>query len=97
MNRIQYVSRLRLYWITRDVPQKRGVYRGEMRQTDTPYWFGEGVMFSTGKHSFQVGLLQYRVDSLASQLSKSDFFDQFTARQIRKWGDREAWTTKPHQ
>jgi hypothetical protein len=88
MNRIQYIQRLRVYWITRDVPSPRGLIKAEMRQTSEPYWFGRGWQYSTGKHTFQVGLLRYRVDSLGSQLSKSSFFDQFTAKQIREWGTR---------
>jgi hypothetical protein len=94
MNRIQYIERLGLYWITKDNGVKGTPWMQTdafMRQTDPPYWRGHGVQFRFGQLTFQVGLLTMRVDSLASQLSASEYFDQITAKQIRKWvNDEEA-------
>jgi hypothetical protein len=60
LNRIQYIERLRLYWITKDTGHK-GVpllAPSFMRQTQAPYWHGTGVEARFFKWTFQVGILR---------------------------------------
>lgn len=94
LNRIQYVERLRLYWITRDTGTKGQplVRRAFMRQVAEPYWRGEGIEIRLGKSlTFQVGLLTVRVDSLESQIGGRDALGvrNLPAKALRNWGMRD--------
>ena len=78
MNRIQYIERLRIYWITRDnaTDDTPFITRAFMRHTSPPYWRGKGVQFAVGKHTFQVGILtgkaKAKVMSLQEWLEDED-------------------------
>lgn len=88
MNRIQYVERLRLYWITRDdaTPTTPRLSRAFMRQTAPPFWRGRGVRVRFRKWTFQVGILELKVDSLESQVSNIGGWLPTDPKRLRKWG-----------
>jgi hypothetical protein len=91
MNRIQYFERLGVYWVTRNVPAPPGtpfVVRAFMRQTHAPYWRGEGLQFRFRKHTFQIGRLQHKVDSLEAQISRLGWLTTDTGT-LRHWGQDE--------
>lgn len=84
LNRIQFIERLRIYWLWRDVVDPGpAVARNTMRQTAAPYWRGEGWSIRIRNHTLQFGRLSYHVDSLESQIGNG-WYD-FTAKEIRKW------------
>jgi hypothetical protein len=70
LNRIQYVERLRLYWITKDnaAPGTRRITKAFMRQTSPPWHRGSGIQVRLGKYTFQVGVLQ-----ITDQVFDDDF------------------------
>jgi hypothetical protein len=85
MNKIQYLEILRLYWITRDTGEGQPLFaKATMRQTSAPYWRGKGVQVRVGKHTFQVGLLTMRVDSLESQISNIGWLET-EPKKLRQW------------
>lgn len=85
MNRIQYLETLRLYWITKDNGEGQPlIAKATMRTTSAPFWRGRGVQVRCGSHTFQVGLLTMRVDSLEAQISdKPNAFDRLTVKDFR--------------
>lgn len=87
LNRIQYIERLRLYWITRDTGSTEPfISKAFMRQTAAPFWRGHGVQIRLGKYVFQIGRLEYRVDSLASQISNNpNILAGVQPKELRKW------------
>ncbi len=87
MNRIQYVEKLRLYWITRDIGQDGEPFftsRAFMRQTSAPYWRGKGIQFRFRRWTFQVGKLHSKASSLEEQLSNLGWLDA-KPKEIRQW------------
>lgn len=85
MNRIQYVERLRLYWITRNNGTDEPVVsKAFMRQTSPPYWRGRGIQFRFRSFTFQVGVLTMRVNSLESQISRLGWLPAHP-KELRKW------------
>lgn len=85
MNRIQYLETLRLYWITKDNGEGQPLFaKATMRQTSAPFWRGRGYQVRFRKHTFQVGVLTMRVDSLEAQISnKPAVFEGFTGKHLR--------------
>lgn len=76
MNRIQYIERLHLYWVTRDTDPGGPIMKNAwMRQVEAPYWRGEGVEFRAGKYTFQIGILKEKGADLHSQISNLTDFD----------------------
>jgi hypothetical protein len=90
MNRIQYIERIHLYWVTRDTdPGGPHIKKAWMRHTSPPYWRGEGVEFRAGKYTFQVGVLKEKVPSLEHQISNIPEFSP-PVHEIREWVDEDA-------
>lgn len=88
LNRIQYIERLRVYWITRDTGTEGTPFisRAWMRQTAEPYWRGHGIQFRVGQYTFQVGKLDDKAESLSAQISNApSVFDSLTPKDIRQW------------
>lgn len=85
MNRLQYIQRLRIYWITRDtgVLGTPVVSKAFMRQTGSPWWVGTGVQFRFKTYTFQIGVLTHRSSDLLNQL-EGRYMDE-SAKEIRKW------------
>ena len=76
MNRIQYIERIKLYWVTRDIADGGPwIKNAWMRQTEAPYWRGEGIEFRAGKYTFQIGKLKAKSTSLHQQISNLTEFD----------------------
>ena len=92
MNRIQYLERVGIYWITRDnatVDTPR-VMRAIMRQTAPPYWRGRGVQFRFRRWTFQVGRLTEKVSTLDKQLGRGwlpDVEPKVFRKPDEKWGE----------
>jgi hypothetical protein len=89
LNRIQYLQSVRLYWITRDngVAGTKVLTRAFMRQTASPWWRGSGIQIRVGKHTFQIGVLTSRANSLLEQVDGRELDDD--AKAIRAWGRRD--------
>jgi hypothetical protein len=84
MNKIQYLERLRLYWITRDNGEGQPrVTWAFMKQDTEPFWYGNGIQFRWGRHTFQVGILKGKAPSLDKQLGKG-WLDDIDPRTIRR-------------
>jgi hypothetical protein len=87
MNRIQYLERLRLYWIIKDDGVKgtpvftRGTF---MRQTAEPYWRGRGFQVRIGTHTVQIGRLRMKVCSLEAQISRLGWLPT-EPKLLRRW------------
>lgn len=86
MNRIQYVEHLRLYWIAKNTARKGVPFIAPsfMRQTQRPFWYGQGVEVRFFRWTFQVGILQGKGDSPIT-------FESVDAspQEIREWGRPE--------
>ena len=89
MNRIQYLQSVRIYWITRNngVRGTSVLTKAFMRQTASPWWRGRGVQVRLGKHTFQVGILTGKADSLLDQMDGREL--DHDATQIRAWNKRQ--------
>lgn len=77
MNKIQYLERCRIYWVTRNVakPGTPLVKKAWMREIEDPWHRGTGIEFRAGKYTFQVGYLTGKVNSLHEQISNRPDFD----------------------
>jgi hypothetical protein len=90
MNKIQYLECIHTYWITRDnaAPGTPFIAKAYMRQTAEPYWRGRGVQFRVGTHTFQVGHLTMKVNSLEAQIGRG-WYD-YTPKELRPWVNAHA-------
>jgi len=82
MNRIQYIERLRIYWITKNNGRKGVplIFPSFMRQTHPPFWKGTGIQVRFFKWTFQVGILREKGEDPV-ELEELDY----TAAEIREW------------
>lgn len=88
LNRIQYLERLGIYWITRNTATNEmpRFSKAFMRTTSAPYWRGRGVQVRYWRYVTQVGRLTMRVDSLHAQISDNPtLVDGVKPKDLRKW------------
>lgn len=86
MNRIQYVERLRIYWIFRNNAGRGTPFFAPlafMHQDTEPFWYGTGAQFRLLKWTLQVGTLEGKHDSLLEALGGEEL--EATPSEIRKW------------
>jgi hypothetical protein len=85
LNRIQYVERLGVYWITRDngADYSKRFIRGWMRQMHEPFWYGHGYQVRFRRWTFSFGKLDGQAASFEDQLG-GGWMDLLPS-ELREW------------